>query len=148
MAARADDPADAFLNLYRKFGVAETAEAKGQTGLALKAYREVDEGLQRLAADFPEWSPQIIKFRRQKAVEGMKRVLDRMEQGNARPDGDRKATPPEAPRSPSPAPDDEPRSYKPVPPNILTIPAPAEREKRSQWEEMRLHRGWLLGPPR
>src|SRR6478735_5171103 len=75
-AAYADsgDASDQFLNAFLAFQKAEKAEAAGNIPGAIKGFNQTINFLDQIHARWPNWSPAIITYRREKAVEAISRL--------------------------------------------------------------------------
>src|SRR5688572_25280807 len=68
------DAADQFLNAYRAFEKGKKAEEAGNVRGALTAFNQAITILDQIHGRWPNWSPAIITYRREKAVEAITRL--------------------------------------------------------------------------
>ena len=80
-AADPTDPSDLFTKGYLACKKAEQLEADGSFGAALSSFKQAETALNSLTKQWPDWNPPMVKFRREKAAEGVARVKPRA--GNA-----------------------------------------------------------------
>lgn len=72
--AESSDPSDFFLNGYLSFQKGEKAEAAGNARAALSAYKQAVATLNQISDRWPEWNPPLVKYRRDRASEALKRI--------------------------------------------------------------------------
>src|ERR1044071_904583 len=63
LAAHAEGPDDQYVQIYNVIQEADTLESKGEINQALAKYLEAQTALRRFQRGYPEWNPQVIKFR-------------------------------------------------------------------------------------
>jgi chromosome segregation ATPase len=124
--AESSDAADQFLNAFLAFQKGEKAEATGNVRGALSGYNQAISYLDQIHARWPNWSPAIITYRREKAVEAISRSARSEPEFRARvPGADRQ---PAAPFEEPPLPSD---GANPLPPDSLPAsPEPSRTAKR------------------
>src|SRR6267142_3129019 len=63
LPACAEGPDDQYVQIYNLIQEADTMEASGQLSQSLAKYLEAQTALRRFQKGYPEWNPQVIKFR-------------------------------------------------------------------------------------
>jgi Tfp pilus assembly protein PilF/septal ring factor EnvC (AmiA/AmiB activator) len=119
--AESGDAADQFLNAFLAFEKGKKAEATGNTRGAISSYNQAINVLDQIHNRWPNWSPTIITFRREKAVEAISRLSGAT--GVAGTPGNQ--------RPPAPTPFEEPPlpadGANPLPPDSLPVPPEPSR---------------------
>jgi tetratricopeptide (TPR) repeat protein len=129
-AAYADsgDASDQFLNAFLAFQKGERAEASGNVRGALTAYNQTINFLDQIHARWPNWSPAIISYRREKAVEAISRLRGPTGVADVPGAGTGSERPGAVPFEEPPLPTD---SANPLPPDSLPVaPAASRTAKR------------------
>jgi tetratricopeptide (TPR) repeat protein len=62
-AARAEGPDDQYIRVYNLIQEADKLNSDGQPSEALPKYLEAQTTLQRFQKGYPDWNPQVVKFR-------------------------------------------------------------------------------------
>jgi len=78
----AGDGSEMFLNAYSSFQKAESLEKRGDGNAALNLYQDVSRALGQISAQYPSWSPQVVKYRSQLTAQAIQR-LERARQQTA-----------------------------------------------------------------
>jgi Flp pilus assembly protein TadD len=73
-AVSPSDGSEAFLNAYSSFQKAESLEKRGDAAAALNLYQEVGKALGQISAQYPAWSPQVVKYRSQLTTQAIQRL--------------------------------------------------------------------------
>ncbi len=79
----ASDGSEMFLNAYSSFQKAESLEKRGDGSAALNLYQEVSKALGLISAQYPSWSPQVVKYRSQLTVQAIQRLQNARQQSAA-----------------------------------------------------------------
>lgn len=126
MTSYADDPRAIYREIYAQITSAETKAGAGQNDVAAKEFQEVLYHLENFQKQFPDWEPEIVKFRIQYAKNQIKSL--------------QKTSAPEQPAlaqtPPPPAPAPQPIAAAPVPSqptpqpvaSITPTPAPVAQQ--------------------
>lgn len=69
-----DDGSRMFLNLYSTYQKAEVLEKRGENAKALALFQEVAKACGQMSAQYPSWSPQVVKFRSQQTARAIERL--------------------------------------------------------------------------
>ena len=69
-----DDGSRMFLNLYSTYQKAEALEKRGENVKALALFQEVAKACGQISAQYPSWSPQVVKFRSQQTARAIERI--------------------------------------------------------------------------
>lgn len=77
--AETGDASDQFFNAYLAFQKGERAEASGNFRAAASAYRQTLNSLDAVTARWPNWNPPVVRFRREKAADGVARMEERLD---------------------------------------------------------------------
>ncbi len=77
-AQNSTDPGDLFVNAYMAAQQAEKSEQAGNFKTALSKYRYAQEVLETIATKFPSWQPPIVNYRKQRTVESIARVQEKV----------------------------------------------------------------------
>ena len=70
----AGDGSEMFLNAYSSFQKAESLEKRGDGTAALNLYQDVSRALGQISAQYPSWSPQVVKYRSQLTAQAIQRL--------------------------------------------------------------------------
>lgn len=65
---------DLYFSAYMAWKKAEAADAKGDTRTAEKTYSQVLSTLDQVTQRFPNWSPSVVKYRRERAAEALAKL--------------------------------------------------------------------------
>ena len=96
LAQAGGDGAEQYLNLYSTYQKAESLEKRGDSAAAFKLYQEVAKALSQFSAQYPSWSPQVVKYRSQLTGQALQRLQ------NTAP-APRQTAPQTAPQRPAPS---------------------------------------------
>ncbi len=72
--AQSSDGSEMFLNAYSSFQKAESMEKRGDAAGSLSLYKEVAKALGQLGQQFPNWSPEVVKYRAQLTEQAIQRI--------------------------------------------------------------------------